>query len=146
MSQGAETSISTTLPGCDAKMAHPMHTFRVETWCPRCFIEREHRLAGFEVRAIKSEVDRNLARKRVADNDDTIPRLSFDLTKPGFSISRGRSFRKKIVAGAIDVANWLSPTKPSFGLEVLSPEHFAPPRHGSESGGSEDTSRRASYG
>lgn len=124
---GSETDTDTdrNIQVCKSRMSHPMHTFRIEGQCPKCKFQREQRLARLEVRAIRDEIERSLIPKRT--KDDIVPKVDFDfsVTSPGQKVSRRISFKKKIVAGAMDVAEWLSPTKPSFGPEALNPDHFA---------------------
>ena len=49
---------------CNTKLTHPLHTYRVNSLCKTCWLEKETRIAHFEVAVIRDTVDRDFDRKR----------------------------------------------------------------------------------
>jgi hypothetical protein len=60
----SRTASRVELGTCHEKLAHPLHTFRIESLCGRCSVGREERLARFEVGSIKSSVERDFVGRR----------------------------------------------------------------------------------
>ena|ERR1700677_4168250 len=60
---------SVALGTCHEKLAHPLHTYRIEGLCIKCHSDRERRLAKFEVRSIKAGVERDFARRRHEEHE-----------------------------------------------------------------------------
>jgi hypothetical protein len=54
---------------CHEKLAHPLHTYRIEGLCSKCHSGREQRLAKFEVHSIKAGVERDFARRRHEEHE-----------------------------------------------------------------------------
>ena len=49
---------------CNTKLTHPLHTYRVNSLCKTCWLEKETRIAQFEVAVIRDTVDRGFDRQR----------------------------------------------------------------------------------
>lgn len=49
---------------CTAKLSHPLHTYRIDSMCRTCQVEKETRIARFEIACIRENIDRGFSRVR----------------------------------------------------------------------------------
>lgn len=84
---------------CRNILAHPMHTFRINTLCRPCTQQREKNLASFETRMIAESVERSLCRSPQSRNEPLGGGAAMVLTRTETRSDTGRKRISRIGSG-----------------------------------------------